>query len=65
MEALGNELELALAGAGEMTDSCYRAQEVCGGGGGSAEHFLFFSCRASLVKKTENETKIYQPEVSQ
>lgn len=39
MEASGNELELALAGAGEMTDSCYRAQD--GGGGGGAEPFLF------------------------
>lgn len=46
MEALGNELELALARVGEMTDSCYRAQEVEG-----VRSAFFFSCSTSLVKK--------------
>lgn len=50
MEALGNELELALAGAGEMTDSCYRAQEV-GGWGWGAECFLFSLVAQALSKR--------------
>lgn len=48
MEALGNELELALVGAGEMTDSCYRAQELGRGGVLSA---FFFSLVAQALSK--------------